>query len=128
MHLVKKGLTRGTMLLLFMMVLLLLSYTNGASDEAIAYVFYGIIAFFLGVTSVIYLVGEWSFGKQIIVHYISMLLIVFPTLLLSGFYHTESFSDILQVFILFNKAGIILFFVTFFASKLIRTDRTKREV
>ena len=71
------------------------------------------IVFFLGLTSVIYQIGHWRFSKKIIVHYGAMLMTVFPTLLLSGFYQLNSFMDIVRVYIEFNLAGILLFTLTY---------------
>lgn len=78
------------------------------------------IVFFLGLTSVIYQIGHWRFSKKIIVHYGAMLMTVFPTLLLSGFYQLNSFMDIVRVYIEFNLAGILLFTLTYLIFKLVK--------
>ncbi|MCM3671855.1 DUF3021 domain-containing protein [Mesobacillus maritimus] len=103
-----------------MLVLLILSFWNrlqGAVETSNVFFFYGLIAFFLGLASVIYMIKQWSFGKQIIAHYLVMLVTIFPTLLLSGFYPLNSFDDLLKVYIQFNKVGLILFLLTYFISK-----------
>ncbi|WP_083443573.1 DUF3021 family protein [Ornithinibacillus contaminans] len=46
-------------------------------DTSSIFFFYGLIAFFLGLTSVIYQIEQWSFLKQIIAHYLVMLKILF---------------------------------------------------
>lgn len=78
------------------------------------------IVFFLGLTSVIYQIGHWRFSKKIIVHYGAMLMTVFPTLLLSGFYQLNSFMDIVRGYIEFNLAGILLFTLTYLIFKLVK--------
>lgn len=75
--------------------------------------FYGVIVFFLGTASIVYEVRQWSFKKQILIHYWIMLVTVYPTLLLSGFYPRDSFRDLVNVFFVFNMAGVILFFTTY---------------
>ena len=78
------------------------------------------IVFFLDLTSVIYQIGHWRFSKKIIVHYGAMLMTVFPTLLLSGFYQLNSFMDIVRGYIEFNLAGILLFTLTYLIFKLVK--------
>lgn len=78
------------------------------------------IVFFLGLTSVIYQIGHWRFSKKIIVHYGAMLMTVFPTLLLSGFYQLNSFMDIVRGYIEFNLAGILLVTLTYLIFKLVK--------
>ncbi|MCR8848059.1 DUF3021 domain-containing protein [Rossellomorea sp. SC111] len=118
MILAKKGLTRGVIPLLFFSILLLL-WTQFKGESAISntLLFYGVIAFFLGVASVIYEMERWRFIQQIIVHYLVMLVTVFPTLLLSGIYPIDSFRDVMNVYFLFNKMGMILFLATYFIFK-----------
>ena len=97
MELLLKGLYRGFIPLGIMLIISLSSKLQGLTDDANSYFYYGLIFFFLGLASVIYQMNEWSFPKQIIVHYLVMLLTVFPTLLISGFYPLNSFNDLLPV-------------------------------
>ncbi|WP_366141299.1 DUF3021 family protein [uncultured Rossellomorea sp.] len=75
--------------------------------------FYGQFSFFIGLASVIYEIEQWRFFKQMMAQYLVMLLTVFPTLLLNGFYPLVSFRDVVNVFFLFNKVGVILFLITY---------------
>ena len=125
MELLLKGLYRGFIPFGIMLILSLSSKLQGLTDDANSYFYYGLIFFFLGLASVIYQMNEWSFPKQIIVHYLVMLLTVFPTLLISGFYPLNSFNDLLQVYVQFNKAGIILFTVTYLISYLFSLKTAK---
>ncbi|MCA1062781.1 hypothetical protein LCL98_04980 [Rossellomorea aquimaris] len=59
-----------------------------------------------------------SFFNQMMVHYLVMLMTVFPTLLLSGIYPIASFRDVVNVVFQFNKAGLILFLATYFIFQL----------
>ena len=92
MNLFLKGLIRGVILFVFLLIISLWTKFQGSVDTSNAFFFNGVIAFFLGLTSVIYQINQWSFKKQIIAHYIVMLITVFPTLLLSGFYPLNSFG------------------------------------
>ncbi|MCA1060357.1 DUF3021 domain-containing protein [Rossellomorea aquimaris] len=112
MNLLKKGLLRGTIpFILLTLVSLWLTY-QGLSVASNHAFFMGLIAFFLGVTSVIYEIQGWRFIKQIFVHYVLMLVTVFPTLLLSGMYPLDSIRDVVNVYFLFNIVGVILFLIT----------------
>lgn len=117
MQLFLTGLKRGGIPLLVLLILSFWNRLQGAVETSNVFFFYGLIAFFLGLASVIYMIKQWSFGKQIIAHYLVMLVTIFPTLLLSGFYPLNSFDDLLKVYIQFNKVGLILFLLTYFISK-----------
>ncbi|WGG46580.1 DUF3021 family protein [Rossellomorea sp. DA94] len=118
MNLLKKGLIRGLIpFILFTVTSLMWTQFEGTSAISKQLFLYGLIAFFLGVASVIYEVKRWRFIQQILVHYLVMLVTVFPTLLLSGIYPIDSFRDIANVYFLFNKVGLILFLSTYFMFK-----------
>ena len=119
MKLFLKGLIRGVIPFMFLLIISLGSKLQGSEVNSKIFFYYGVMAFFLGFASVIYQIRQWSFIKQILVHYISMLITVFPTLLLSDFYPLNSFGDVLKIYLLFNKVGIILFLMTYFISKLL---------
>ncbi|MBY0095713.1 DUF3021 family protein [Mesobacillus maritimus] len=118
MKLLVKGLIRGVIPLSVLLVLSLYNKFQGLGPNAEVFFFYGLIAFFLGLASVLYEIKQWSFAKQILVHYLVMLITVFPTLLLSGFYQLHSFEDVLNVYFQFNKVGLILFLSTYLIFRL----------
>lgn len=126
MNLLLKGLVRGIIPFLVLLIISLWNRLQGAVEESSIFFFYGVIAFFLGLTSVIYEINQWTFSKQIIAHYGVMLITVFPTVLLSGFYPLNSFADLLKVYIEFNLAGIILFFSTYLLFNLIRKFNNRK--
>lgn len=119
MKLFLQGLIRGVIPFIFLLIISLWSKWQGSEVNSKIFFYYGLIAFFLGLASVIYQIRSWSFLKQILVHYMAMLITVFPTLLLSDFYPLNSFEDVLKVYLLFNKVGIILFLTTYFISQLL---------
>jgi hypothetical protein len=126
MSLFLKGLVRGGILFIFLLIISLWNRSQGLADTSNVFFFYGLIAFFLGLTSVIYQINRWSFLIQIFVHYLAMLITVFPTLLLSGFYPLHSFADVLQIFLQFNKVGMILFFSTYLIFRLLKNFNNVR--
>ncbi|OXS53641.1 Protein of unknown function (DUF3021) [Bacillus sp. V-88] len=118
MNLLRKGLIRGLIpFVFFTLIWLLWTLFEGSSAISKQPFLYGLIAFFLGVASVIYEVERWRFIQQIVVHYLVMLVTVFPTLLLSGAYPVDSIRDVARVYFLFNQMGLILFLITYFIFK-----------
>ncbi|MBC5636723.1 DUF3021 family protein [Ornithinibacillus sp. BX22] len=120
MNLLLKGLIRGVIPFVLLLIISLWNRLQGSVEESNAFFFYGVVVFFLGLTSVIYEINHWKFSKQILAHYGAMLITVFPTLLLSGFYSLNSFVDLVKVYLEFNITGIVLFFSTYLIFKLIR--------
>jgi hypothetical protein len=117
--LLNKGLVRGAIAFTFVSIIsLLLNLFQGSSALTNNFFFNGLIAFFLGLASVLYEIRNWSFLQQILVHYLVMLVTVFPTLLLSGMSPLGSFRDVVRVYFLFNKTGIILFLATYVLFKV----------
>ena len=122
-----KGLIRGIIPFVLLLIISIWNKIQGSVEVSSEFFFYGLIAFFLGLTSVIYEIHQWNFSKQIIAHYGAMLITVFPTLLISGFYPLNSFVDFVKVYIEFNMTGIILFFSTYLLFKLIRKTNNGAE-
>ncbi|WP_413787090.1 DUF3021 family protein [Rossellomorea sp. YZS02] len=118
MNLFLKGLIRGIILFAILILISLWNRFYGVVEYSNIFFFYSLIAFFLGVSSVVYEISQLSFLKRIFVHYIVMLFTVFPILLLSGFYQLNSFGDVIKVYFNFNEAGIFLFLSTFLIFKL----------
>ncbi|AQS53620.1 hypothetical protein BW727_101253 [Jeotgalibaca dankookensis] len=115
-----KGLKRGFLLFSFMSILAIIFYWFDMTNNAIAPLFYGFILLFLGLASIIYEIKKWSFKKQITIHYLIMLITIFPTLLVSGYFPLNSLQDLVRIFIRFNKTGLTLFAVTFIISYIRR--------
>ncbi|MGD6968129.1 DUF3021 family protein [Rossellomorea vietnamensis] len=125
MKLFLTGLIRGVIPFVILLIMSLWTKLQGSVETSNTFFFYGVIAFFLGLTSIIYQINQWSFKKQIITHYGAMLITVFPTLLFSGFYPLNSFVDLLKIYLNFNLTGIMLFFLSYFLFKVINSVRTE---
>ena len=67
----------------------------------------GIIVAIVAAASVIYEIEKWSLIKQSVVHFIVMLLTIFPCLLLSGWFELNNFIDYLKVFGCFLLFGLV---------------------
>ncbi|MGD6805303.1 DUF3021 family protein [Rossellomorea aquimaris] len=125
MSLLLRGLVRGGIPFVILLILSLWNNSQGQTETSSVFFFYGLIAFFLGLTSIIYQINQWSFFKQILAHYTAMLITVFPTLLLSGFYPLSSFTDVVKIYFEFNITGVILFFGTYIVFNIRRNNSRK---
>ncbi|TYR72514.1 DUF3021 domain-containing protein [Rossellomorea vietnamensis] len=125
MSLLLRGLVRGGIPFVILLILSLWNKSQGQTETSSVFFFYGLIAFFLGLTSIIYQINQWSFFKQILAHYTAMLITVFPTLLLSGFYPLSSFTDVIKIYFEFNITGVILFFGTYIVFNIRRNNIRK---
>ena len=117
MQLWKKGLIRGTKMGLLFGLLAMFHQWNEQSEAIRSDALYGGIAFFLGLTSVIYQIEKWTLRKQAFVHYGVMHVTVLPVLLISGAYPLETFQDVIAMYLKFNLAGAVLFTATYVFSK-----------
>lgn len=106
-----KGLLRGIIPLFIMGGIAIILYFQGKYSDAKGTLVASLIAFFVGAATVIYNIDEWSLAKRSIVHFIAMLLTVYPVLLLSGWFQIRSVFDALNVLMFFVLAGIILWSV-----------------
>lgn len=111
-YLIKQSLFRGV--IPFIVMLLIAAYLKSqdkAADAKSTFVA-SFIVLFVGVATLIYDYDAWSVSKKILVHFLAMLVTVYPTLLLSGWFKVESFTDALKVFGIFiaTGAGILAVF------------------
>lgn len=109
MTLLKRGLVRGVKWFTLFGLLATYQWWNGNMEGIHNMLVYGGMAFFLGLTSVIYEVRQWSFRKQILIHWATMHVTILPLVIFSGFLPVSSLRDVLMVYLKFNVSGLILF-------------------
>lgn len=68
----------------------------------------GLIVTAVVAASVIYEVESWSLIKQSIIHFLSMLITVYPCLVFSNWFPNKAALDLVKIFGLFLIVGIIL--------------------
>lgn len=73
----------------------------------------GLIITAVAATSVIYDVTSWTLARQSIVHFLIMLITVYPCLVFSGWFSTKSILDLVKIFGFFLIAGIILWTISY---------------
>jgi threonine/homoserine efflux transporter RhtA len=87
----------------------------------------GLIVTAVAAASVIYDVEKWSLSKQSGIHFLIMLVTVFPCLLLSGWFPLNSFLDYLKVFGIFVLVGAVLWSVFYFIFGKLLTKKDKQK-
>jgi len=109
MSLLKTGFVRGVKWFALFGMLATYQWWNGYMEGVHNMLVYGGMAFFLGLTSVIYEVRRWSFPKQIFIHWATMHVTILPLVIFSGFLPVTSLQDALLTYLKFNVSGLILF-------------------
>ncbi|ALX50648.1 hypothetical protein AOX59_13530 [Lentibacillus amyloliquefaciens] len=96
----------------------LLLYFQGKYSDVKGTFVASLIAFFVGAASIIYNIEHWSLIKRSGVHFIIMLITIYPILLLSGWFTIASVFDAVKIFILFAFVGIILWSLFFILARI----------
>ncbi|KGI86073.1 DUF3021 family protein [Exiguobacterium mexicanum] len=112
MSLLKTGLVRGVKWFMLFGLLAMYQWWSGNMEGVHNMLVYGGMAFFLGLTSVIYEVSCWSFPKHILIHWITMHVTILPLVIFSGFLPVTSLHDALLAYLKFNMSGLVLFTVS----------------
>jgi len=109
--LIMNALLRGAIPLIIMGGIALLLYFQGEYSDARGTFVASLIAFFIGAATVIYNIDHWSFTKQSGIHFLIMLVTVYPILLLSGWFTVSSVLDAFNIFLLFVSVGVVIWLV-----------------
>lgn len=117
MMLLKTGLVRGVKWFMLFGLLAMYQWWSGNMEGVHNMLVYGGMAFFLGLTSVIYEVRHWSFPKQILIHWVTMHVTILPLVIFSGFLPVTSVQDALLVYLKFNMSGLVLFSASYVIQK-----------
>ncbi|WP_214763360.1 DUF3021 family protein [Exiguobacterium sp. s141] len=123
MSLLKTGFVHGVKWFTPFGFLATYQWWNGSMEGVHNMLVYGGMAFFLGLTSVIYEVRQWSFRKQILIHWITMHVTILPLVIFSGFLPVTSLQDALLVYLKFNMSGLILFSSSYLIQKARRQTK-----
>ncbi|WP_455331485.1 DUF3021 family protein [Exiguobacterium profundum] len=120
MQLLKKGILRSLIWSLPFAILALYQGWSGNTDAVHAMLVYVGVAFFLGLTSVIYEIRQWSFKKQIFIHWSVMHVTILPLLWFGRSTPITSFQDAARLYLNFTVSGLILFTASYFIIRMRR--------
>lgn len=118
--LIKKGLFRGGIPFIVMELFATALYFQGKTEDSKNLFFGGLIFLVIGAATVIYAIDQWSLAKQSAIHFLIMLITIFPILLLSGWYPVTSLFDTLKVFGIFVSVGIVIWTALFTLAKIFK--------
>ena len=110
---VTNALLRGGIPFVIMSGIALILYSQGKYADAKGTFVASLIALFVGAATVIYNIEHWSLAKKSGIHFILMLVTIYPILMLSGWFTINSVFDAFKVFLIFIFVGIILWSVLF---------------
>ncbi|MCT4798072.1 DUF3021 family protein [Exiguobacterium profundum] len=120
MQLLKKGILRSLIWSLPFAIIVLYQVWSGNADALRAMLVYAGVAFFLGLTSVIYEVQQWSFKKQIFIHWSVMHVTILPLLWFGRSTPITSLQDAARLYFNFTVSGLILFTASYFIIRMRR--------
>ena len=124
MQLLKKGILRSLNWSLPFAILALYQGWSGNAEAEHAMLVYAGVAFFLGFTSVIYEVRQWSFKKQIFIHWCVMHVTILPLLWFGGSTPVTSLQDAVRLYLNFAVSGLILFTASYVIIRIRRQVKT----
>lgn len=112
--LITKAIIRGVIPFIIMTTLSIIMKYQGTDTYQVKSTFLvGIIVTSVAAASVIYEIENWSLFKQSVVHFIIMLVTIFPCLLVSGWFKLSGILDYLKVFGMFLFTGIVLWSIAY---------------
>ena len=112
---IKRAIIRGIIPFIIMTAISLMMKYQGVDVFQVKSTFLvGIIVTSVAAASVIYEIENWSLLKQSVVHFVIMLVTVFPCLLVSGWFKLNNILDYIKVFGIFLFAGVVLWSIAYF--------------
>ena len=113
--LIKIAIIRGIIPFIIMTAISLMMKYQGVDVFQVKSTFLvGIIVTSVAAASVIYEIENWSLLKQSVVHFVIMLVTVFPCLLVSGWFKLNNILDYIKAFGIFLFAGVVLWSIAYF--------------
>lgn len=110
----KNALIRGGLPFVMMSGISLMMHLQQLDEFQVSSTFItGLIMTAVGASSVIYDVNSWPLLKQSLIHFLVMLLTVFPCLVFSGWFPTNTSFDIVKIVGIFVFTGLVLWSVSY---------------
>ena len=114
-RILKQATFRGIIPFVIMSALaLIMTYQKIDTSQTKGTFLTGVIVSIVAAASVIYDIEKWTLLKQTAIHIIVMILTIFPSLLISGWYELSSFADYLKVFGIFLLCGCVFWTIGYF--------------
>lgn len=114
LQIVYRAIIPFTIMSLISLILLLQEKNYHAKGTLIT----SLIILILGLSSFIYEIHTINLKQKTVIHFIFMLITIYPILLLSGWFKLNIFLDYLKVFGIFISFGIIFWIIFLLISKV----------
>lgn len=108
---------RGLLPFIIMNVIAIILYYQNKTNDAKGTFIASFIVLTLGIASLIYDIEEWSTLRKTALHFIIMLLTIYPILLVSGWFTLISVKDYFLVFLIFLSFGTVSWLIFFLLFK-----------
>lgn len=116
--LIFKALLRGGIPFVIMGGIAVILYIQGKYPDAKSTFMASLIAFFVGAATVVYNIDAWSLTKRSGIHFLVMLVTIYPILLFSGWFTISTVLDAFNVFLIFVFVGVVMWLVMFTLAKV----------
>ena len=114
MHYILSAIIRGGIPFIIMSILSGIMKLQHIDNYSVQSTFLtGLIITAVAATSVIYDVKSWLLTKQSVIHFLIMLVTIYPCLVFSGWFPTKSILDLVKIFGFFLIVGIILWTISY---------------
>lgn len=108
---------RGIIPFIIMASIAVYLYYDNQFDAARSTFITGIIITIVSSASVIYDLDHLSLFKRSMIHILTMIITVYPLLLISGWFETTTFTDYIVIFAIFSAVGLVLWSIMFLIVK-----------
>lgn len=95
-------------------------YYQGDFENAKSTFIVGLIISIVASASLIYDQDHWSIFKRSILHFIVMLVLIFPLLLVSGWFEVNTWNQVTGVLLIFMGVGVILWSIFMVLAKVFK--------
>lgn len=115
-----KGILRGGIPFGIMSIIAVMLHFQGKTYQARSTFFVALIVLFVGLASVIYDINSLSLFERSIIHFLSMLITVYPILLVSGWFPLTNAKDALAIFLYFACFGAVIYTIMLTLAKVFK--------
>lgn len=120
MSIIKNGMLRGGTPLVIMSFISVILFFQGKANQAKSTFLVALILFVVGIATVIYDIDSFSLLKRSVIHFIIMLVTVYPILLISGWFPLKTFKDALFIFLYFIVVGAVVYTIMLLLAKIFK--------
>ncbi|CAM4346102.1 DUF3021 family protein [Weissella hellenica] len=116
-QLLLKGTIFGGIPFIIMSIIAYVLYLQNDFSNAKSVLCVALMALFIGFATIIYDIDQWTLIKKTIIHFLCMLVTIYPILLFSGWFPLTGLKDALIILGYFTMTGVILWLILLYLAK-----------